>query len=254
MGDNNLNNNDDNNKDKNKNAGDNNIDDSQKRLVENDKDKDYIDVNDDKKKDKNIVNKIKNLPWKEIRKKSKEGVKKLPWKEVGNYVWDKKNKKPRIINIRRLLKFLKFLLKLLLILAIIFGLIYGFGAYNEKKEHDKIVEAFNKQIPVDPDYNFVEEYKEALSEASDIEGMTFKDKYDMGLTLAIDSDTDGDDLTDKEEIEIYKTNPLLFSTSGDMYGDGYKVKYGMDLTKKHDGEVIFINEIPLNIAYLMTKL
>lgn len=80
-----------------------------------------------------------------------------------------------------------------------------------------------------------EEYIESLKEiSSDIKGMTQYDKYMAGLNVSDGSDSDGDGLTDKEEIEKYGTNPLLVSTSGDFYPDGYKVKNGMDLTKKTD--------------------
>jgi hypothetical protein len=63
---------------------------------------------------------------------------------------------------------------------------------------------------------------------SDIEGMSQYDKYIMGLDYHDGSDSDHDGLTDKEEIEIYGTDPLKMSTSGDLYTDGYKVANGMD--------------------------
>lgn len=69
---------------------------------------------------------------------------------------------------------------------------------------------------------------------SDIEGMTKYDKVKAGLSSEDGSDTDGDGLTDKEEIETYKSDPLKKSTAGDMYTDGYKVANGMDLQKTYD--------------------
>ncbi|MBQ6133018.1 MAG: hypothetical protein IJI65_02580 [Lachnospiraceae bacterium] len=89
-----------------------------------------------------------------------------------------------------------------------------------------------------------EEYEESLKiESSDIEGMTKYDKLQAGLYITEGSDTDHDGLTDKEEIEIYGSDPLKISTSGDLYTDGFKAANGMDLSRKyeHEGEVEFVN-------------
>lgn len=81
--------------------------------------------------------------------------------------------------------------------------------------------------------------KALKKEDSDIEGMTKYDKYKKGLDPRDGSDTDGDGLSDKDEIEVYGTDPLKMSTSGDLYTDGEKVKKGLSLTEKndYDGEV-----------------
>lgn len=55
---------------------------------------------------------------------------------------------------------------------------------------------------------------------SDIEGMTQYDKYKAGLDYHDGSDSDHDGLTDKEEIEVYNTDPLKSSTMDDLYTDG----------------------------------
>lgn len=78
---------------------------------------------------------------------------------------------------------------------------------------------------------------------SDIKGMSQYDKYVMGLDYHDGSDSDQDGLTDKEEIELYKTDPLKASTAGDLYTDGYKVSNKMDPLKKADyKEEISIND------------
>ncbi len=76
---------------------------------------------------------------------------------------------------------------------------------------------------------------------SDIAGMSKLEKYEAGLSVAAGSDTDGDGLTDKEELEAYHTDPLKASTAGDLYTDGYKVSHGMKLNKKYayEGKQIF---------------
>ncbi len=68
---------------------------------------------------------------------------------------------------------------------------------------------------------------------SDIEGMSKWDKHRAGLSVATGSDTDGDGLTDKEEIEVYHSDPLKVSSSGDLYSDLYKLQNGMDLSRAY---------------------
>ena len=80
-----------------------------------------------------------------------------------------------------------------------------------------------------------EEWIESLkNQQSDIDGKTLYDLYEMGLVPAIGADSDYDGLTDKEEIEVYHTDPLKASTSGDLYSDSYKVLNDMDLTKYYE--------------------
>jgi len=80
-----------------------------------------------------------------------------------------------------------------------------------------------------------DEYTETLKEvASDIEGMSQYDKLQMGLDYRDGSDTDHDGLTDKEEIEVYGSDPLSSSTAGDLYSDGYKVSSGMNVSQKYE--------------------
>ncbi len=94
----------------------------------------------------------------------------------------------------------------------------------------------SNNVIVDDDTSEWDVYIEDLKkQSSEIDGMTKYDKYIMGLGAeAVDSDCDG--LTDKEELEIYFSDPLLVSSSGDLYSDGYKVQHGMDLNKKYDYE------------------
>lgn len=80
-----------------------------------------------------------------------------------------------------------------------------------------------------------ENYEAHLAEeSSDIEGLTKLDKYKMGLNPDEQSDTDGDGLTDKEEIEKYSSDPLKRSTAGDLYTDAYKVENNMDVNTYYE--------------------
>lgn len=71
---------------------------------------------------------------------------------------------------------------------------------------------------------------------SDIDGLSQYDKVKMGLNEENGSDTDGDGLTDKEEIEVYGSDPLKTSTAGDLYFDSYKVEHNMDLHTYYEYE------------------
>lgn len=71
---------------------------------------------------------------------------------------------------------------------------------------------------------------------SDIKGMTVGDKVKKGLRPEDGSDTDGDGLTDKEEIEVYHSDPLKRSTAGDFMTDKEKVDRGIDVNTKEEGE------------------
>lgn len=57
--------------------------------------------------------------------------------------------------------------------------------------------------------------------------LTYLEKYLYGLN-PLTTDTDGDGITDYDEIFIYHSNPLLASTAGDGIPDGWKVQYGLN--------------------------
>ncbi len=73
---------------------------------------------------------------------------------------------------------------------------------------------------VDNYTDFDYDYKESLKkEPSDIEGLTKYEKYSMGLNPADGSDSDRDGLSDKEEIELYQSDPLNKSTDATLKVD-----------------------------------
>lgn len=116
------------------------------------------------------------------------------------------------------------------ILTVVFSLlfvvngIHGFWRLQEVKHLTGDIEVGDYEV-----------YMESLKEApSDINGMSQYDKYKMGLDYHDGSDSDHDGLTDKEEIEVYGTDPLKSSTMDDLYSDGYKVRNKMDPKTKYD--------------------
>lgn len=137
----------------------------------------------------------------------------------------------------------KSIIKSIFVIIIIIGIAYFFfgGGTGKVKNLFHSKEDF---LPDEIDTFSMEEYENELSKVdSDIEGMSNLDKYNLGLNPVDGSDTDGDGLTDKEEIEIYYSDPTKRSTAGDLYNDAYKVANSMDVNKYYDykGNIEFVN-------------
>ena len=64
-------------------------------------------------------------------------------------------------------------------------------------------------------------------EDPDHDGLTNLEEYQHG-TDPNNPDTDGDGLSDGDEVHVYHTNPLLWDTDGDGISDGVEVKTGSD--------------------------
>ena len=62
---------------------------------------------------------------------------------------------------------------------------------------------------------------------SDNDGLSDEKEQALG-TDYLNPDTDGDKLFDREEAEVYKTNPLVKDTDGDGFEDGAEVQAGYD--------------------------
>ena len=140
----------------------------------------------------------------------------------------KKEKKEK----KGILVWVIFLAVVILLVAVSIKLFY---VPEEKIENDTTI--FKTPPLVDDSGIKSEAYKESLKdEASDIEGLSKYEKYEMGLDPRDGSDSDGDGLTDKEEIELYNSDPLKKSTSGDLYEDSYKIANGMDINTSYEYE------------------
>lgn len=150
---------------------------------------------------------------------------------------------------------MKKLLKILFILVLTAALIFGITKLNDKKKIVKtkasIVSSDETGTEISTDEGSVfympgisaeeiEERKNVKLEElktidSEIEGWTLYDKVQAGLN-PYSEDTDGDGLSDKEEIEVYMSDATKKSTAGDLYTDKYKVDNDMDLFTFYDYE------------------
>jgi archaellum component FlaF (FlaF/FlaG flagellin family) len=85
------------------------------------------------------------------------------------------------------------------------------------------------------DLNVIEEYSygtNPLIEDTDGDGLTDSDEVDFYNTDPLNWDTDGDGLSDGDEVNIYGTDPLNPDTDGDQVLDGSEVQFGTDPLNK----------------------
>ncbi|HUU77880.1 MAG TPA: hypothetical protein VMX55_06005, partial [candidate division Zixibacteria bacterium] len=73
-----------------------------------------------------------------------------------------------------------------------------------------------------------------------IRGIKFYEQYivigaTFNGTRILSLDSDGDTLTDFDEINVYGTNPYNYDTDGDFASDGFEVKYGFNPLDPEDG-------------------
>lgn len=142
-------------------------------------------------------------------------------------------------------------IKRIILIVLVLGIISYFGymkikALKSSSIPDKNISDVSIEMAHNPDLAINndlinEKYKDV---PSDIEGLTQLEKVSKGLEPYDGSDTDRDGLTDKEEIEVYNSDPLKTSTSGDLYSDGYKVANSLDLNKFYEDSQVVFNNIP----------
>lgn len=131
------------------------------------------------------------------------------------------------------------LFTIVLIILIIFGVVKLIGWYRSYS-YNKFVK---ESLLVDKN-----EVKELTSDEKkqdwNNDGISNEEAEKIGLNITI-ADSDGDGLSDKDEINIYKTNPLKYSTMSDIYSDGHKVALGYDLTRKYETFAILETPNPM---------
>lgn len=129
--------------------------------------------------------------------------------------------------------FARFLIVVICLICLFIGLFFFVSSLNKVHlKPQKTTEVlYGKSVKKFNEDNFLNTLKNT---ASDIDGLTQYDKYQMGLKYYDNSDSDKDGISDKEEIEIYHSDPLNPSTANDNISDGYKLNHNMDIQKKYD--------------------
>ena len=121
----------------------------------------------------------------------------------------------------------KFITFLSIVFIILVGILLGKNIIGKRAAEKNLLGGLEVE-------NYDEYVKSLSNTPSDIEGMSVYEKYQKGLMIEEGSDSDHDGLTDKEEIEIYGSDPLKASTSDDLYSDSYKVTNNMDLFTSYE--------------------
>ena len=93
-------------------------------------------------------------------------------------------------------------------------------------------------LNIDTDGNGIDDPDEDY----DKDGLNELDEYKTGTDFHLE-DTDGDDLTDGEEIHIYVTDPVKVDTDGDGVLDGDEIALGLDPADKTDGDTQIKQEV-----------
>lgn len=89
----------------------------------------------------------------------------------------------------------------------------------------KIEEEKNKNIEV------MKPLDDALDKTrlidKDLDGLSDEQEKKLSTNQNL-SDTDGDGISDGDEVNFYHTDPLKADTDGDSYKDGYEIRHGYD--------------------------
>ncbi len=105
--------------------------------------------------------------------------------------------------------------------------ILGMNIYSSDSDEDGLSDyveiCYTGTDPIykDTDQDGIEDGKED----ADQDGFTNLEELSLQTDLSR-ADTDGDLLSDYEEVKVYKTNPLIFDTDGDGAGDGIEISFG----------------------------
>ncbi len=74
-------------------------------------------------------------------------------------------------------------------------------------------------------------YVDPLPNDTDRDGISNEEEAALGLN-ASEFDTDGDAISDKDELDVWKTDPKNVDTDGDGVRDGVEIVTGSDPLKK----------------------
>ena len=124
----------------------------------------------------------------------------------------------------------------LILILLVFGVIKGISWYKEY-QFNKFIE---DTLLVDDSFK-AELSEEEKNEDWNNDGITNGEAEKLGLNVTV-LDSDGDGISDYDEINVHNSDPLKYSTMDDIYSDGYKLKNGKDILTKY--ETFEILDIP----------
>lgn len=116
----------------------------------------------------------------------------------------------------------------LILILLVFGIVKGISWYKEY-QFNKFIE---ETILVDDSFK-AELTEQEKSEDWNNDGITNGDAEKLGLNVTV-LDSDGDGISDYDEINVHNSDPLKYSTMDDIYSDGYKLKNGKDILTKYE--------------------
>lgn len=128
---------------------------------------------------------------------------------------------------------IKFVLVLFIIAIIIIGILKIVELYQNKKYDDFI----KKNVIVDKSFDNTMSDVEKQEDWNN-DGISNEDALKYGLNPS-SKDSDGDGVSDYDELYMYHSDPLKYSTSGDIYSDGYKVRLGYQLDNVYETKKTF---------------
>ena len=116
----------------------------------------------------------------------------------------------------------------LILILLVFGVIKGISWYKEY-QFNKFIE---ETLLVDDSFK-AELSEEEKNEDWNNDGITNGEAEKLGLNVTV-LDSDGDGISDYDEINVHNSDPLKYSTMDDIYSDGYKLKNGKDILTKYE--------------------
>lgn len=141
------------------------------------------------------------------------------------------------------------LLAILLVIIVTLNIYYSgknFKQYEKKQvlsEEANIEEGEYLVYETDPkDFELTDENK---YKDYDNDNLTNEKEVELG-TDPFNPDTDGDGLSDGQEVNRYETDPLKWSTSGDNISDYVKVEKELDVNKMYKDDEIKFEEVQVS--------
>jgi len=118
----------------------------------------------------------------------------------------------------------------MLVVLVIIVLSWYFFVYNKKPNNTDVDTNANTVVDTNVDTNEnkvlpLENYPEWYATDKDHDGLADEEEDARGLDK-LSSDSDGDSISDKAEIEVYKTDPLKPDTDGDGFWDAVEIING----------------------------